>query len=65
MSQDPPGYDVPPLPKDGTTAAQAYFRAARSDFDLFHFIIDIVLKGRTLYFSGRATIAAVLAASYM
>jgi hypothetical protein len=36
---------MPPVPKDGTTAAQAYFRAARSDFGLFHFIIDVVLRG--------------------
>lgn len=38
-------HDMPAPPKDGTKAAEAYFRSASSDFGLFHFIIDIVLKG--------------------
>jgi hypothetical protein len=38
-------HEVPVMPKTGTKAAQAYFRAASSDFGLFHFIIDTVLRG--------------------
>lgn len=38
-------HDMPAPPKDGTKAAEAYFRSAWSDFGLFHFIIDVVLRG--------------------
>lgn len=37
-------HEMPAPPKEGTKAAEAYFRSASSDFGLFHFIIDIVLK---------------------
>lgn len=52
MSQEPRphDHDIPAIPKDGTKAAQAYFRAAWADFRFFHFIIDIVLRGDYLAF---------------
>ncbi len=52
MSQEPRphDHDIPEVPKDGTKAAQAYFRAASSDFGLFHFIIDVVLRGDYIAF---------------
>lgn len=47
MSQEarPHDHHTPAVPEYGTTAAQAYFRAAWSDFGLFRFIIDVVLTG--------------------
>lgn len=51
MSQEPRSHDqMPTVPKNGTKAAQAYFRAAWSDFRLFHFIIDVVLRGDYMAF---------------
>ncbi len=55
MSQEPQPRDhaILTLPKDGTKAAQRYFLATSSDFGLFHFIIDIVLKGDYMAFAAK------------
>jgi len=37
--------EMPTVPRDGTAAARTYFRAAASDLGLFHFLIDVVLRG--------------------
>lgn len=44
------------FPSRGTEAAFTFFHAALSDFRLFHFIIDVVLKGDYIAFVAKAAL---------